>query len=67
MLVDFPLRTDRESIFEGNCLYLQRADRTRWGLFVEIDESSQFFKIKYLAQKAVAPDKEHNNRTQLHT
>lgn len=69
MLVDFPLRIDGESIFEGNSLYLHWADRTRQGLSVGIHESSQFFKIKYLTtvEKALSPIKEQNNRTQLHT
>lgn len=62
MLVDFPLRIDGGSIFEGNCLYLQPADRTRQGLSAGTVESSQFLELKYLTT-----DKERNNRTQLHT
>lgn len=61
MLVDFPFSLDGET--------LPVSDRTRQGLSVEIVLSSQFFNIKYLptVKKAVAPDKERYNRTQLHT
>lgn len=55
MLADFPLRTDAESIFEGNCLYLQRADRTRWGLSVGIDKFIFQNKIPCSGQTGNAP------------
>lgn len=56
MLVDFPLRIDGGSIFEGNCLYLQPADRTRQGLSAGTVESSQFLEIKYLTKRAEQQD-----------